>query len=693
MKIDFLARRFYYLRHLKPIWNALSASQRGQFYMNADTYSAAGEIMEIEKHYVPYIENEYCGNGPIVTAAYGDAVRAADANPSRPVTLLEHGVGLSFGKAEYSSGFGQREKLALIPVQSQYILDRIHPDIKNKPHPIIGVPVLDPWAGEFRKPHSMPKKPTIAIAFHHGSKVSRPAEIGSAWKHYADILPELVKHYKVLFHVHPLSGDAVREASAMLTLPPFDAGLNKLAYNQWESNPSRPEYVETFEEIMHRADIFINDCSSTLYQFCVTGKPVIILNAPWFNRDSKWGIRFWDYTDIGPQVEDPAGLIPAIDRMIAAPEDFKPYRSKMVSDLFPYLGTASERAVDTITEFLSKQKPAARRTVDKIVTDPAWSDGPVFLPTERPQGAPRTGRFFIARNTDSDDMFHQALLSAGYVEVDHPSVAEFIVHDAVHPGLDRFLDSHPVFVTPHTPQSSFLWDGILEQAPVCCNFVYGEAGRMCMKSYGYPYRVEPVGFARCEVLPFKPTKGRDLLIVPAHPSRRGQYTNSEYLTWGFTTLKWILSKRGSFGKVTLCWSETRIDPDLAQEMRKKDIDHVVANPWTDPEPLKHMIERVEAADLVVSCNTTGCVSVARGKPTVFFPESREPPASGTKKAINPDLYLGVLRFPLAIESMSIDDLLSVREAPNDEVEKWKRNNIGGNFNASKFIEVVKEYIK
>lgn len=288
-------------------------------------------------------------------------------------------------------------------------------------------------------------------------------------------------------------------------------------------------------------------------------------------------------------------------------------------------------------------------------------------------------------------MFYQALLNAGYKEVDHPSLAEFIVHDAVHPGLEKFLDGHPVFITPHTPQSSFMWDGILPIEPVCCNFVHGEAGVQTLKSYGYPYRAESVGFARCEVKPFRATKGNDLLIVPAHPDRRGRYVYPEYRAWVNEILRRIMRDRHYFGKVTLCWSEDRFEPDMSISLRSYDIQRVMANPWADAEPLKHMIERIEAHDLILSCNTTGCVSVALGKPVVFITESR--PRSTPHDALHPELYHHLLRFPLQAENMTTEEILAVRDAPNEKAEYWKQQNIGGNFNADKFISVVQEYIK
>jgi CDP-glycerol glycerophosphotransferase (TagB/SpsB family) len=111
------------------------------------------------------------------------------------------------------------------------------------------------------------------------------------------------------------------------------------------------EVVRDFSEVMQSADIYVNDCSSTMYEFLVTGKPVIILNAPWFRRDVRWGIRFWDYTDIGIQVNEPGELLPAIDRTLDSPNEYLSDRENAVRDLYPFLGQAAQRAAGAILGF------------------------------------------------------------------------------------------------------------------------------------------------------------------------------------------------------------------------------------------------------------------------------------------------------------------------------------------------------
>lgn len=299
--------------------------------------------------------------------------------------------------------------------------------------------------------------------------------------------------------------------------------------------------------------------------------------------------------------------------------------------------------------------------------------------------------FYITHNPDCDDMLRQALILAGFLRGADPARADFIVHDGVHPGLELMVRSKPAFIYPHTPQSWFLWDGILRITRCCCNFVNGQAGVRGMKAYGYPYRVEAIGFTRCEVREFQPTSGHDLLIIPAHPLPKGGYTYPDYIEWASAVLRMVLRRRYAFGKVTLCWSETRLDPTLKEDLRRKEVTIVPTNPYKDPEPLKHMMDRIEQADLVLACGTAGCVSAALGKPTIFFSE-RGKPRSLPKTAAHPELYHHYLKFPLMAEDMSIDEMLAVRMAPDPRVEHWKQDVLGGPFQAEKFIHIVREYV-
>lgn len=300
-------------------------------------------------------------------------------------------------------------------------------------------------------------------------------------------------------------------------------------------------------------------------------------------------------------------------------------------------------------------------------------------------------KFYIAWNRNSDVMFLRALLDAGFEGVGRPEKSDFILHDAIHAGLGAYLQNRPNFIYPHTPNSWFMWDGILGPDPTCCNFVCGEAGVKGMHLYGYPHRVEAIGFTRTEVRPFRPSQGKDLLIVPAHAQQHGEHVYPEYMSWVMQTLDFVFRNRPAFGKITLCWNEQRLPARLVEDMAQLEVTYAYANPFSDTDPLQQMIRRIESADLVMACNTTGCISVALGKPTVFFSERRRP-RSTPREALHTELYWHLVRFPVQAEDLSIDELLAIRRAPNAEIENWKTQNIGGPFNADKFIRTVKEYL-
>lgn len=333
--IDFFARRTHFIDHLAPIWEALG-QRRGTFYV-AECILDHALRLRIDaqplKSLNPLDPLEVApdGGNPLVVAAYGDLSRAYDVRPQRPFILMEHGVGLTpSNHSGYAGGTSLRRKVDLFLAPNEYIRAKTAKSLPDARQVVIGTPKLDRayWQGWYRED----PRPTVAISFHwDGSKAVGP-EGGNAFAHYRDVLASLSRTdgFRLIGHGHPRIID---------TLVPFyrDLGI---------------EVMRDFREVMARADVYINDCSSTLYEFCVTEKPVIILNAPWFRRETRWGIRFWDYTDIGIQVNEPVELLPAIDRTIDSPDEYRAGRDKAVQDLYPFLGHSAQRAAGAILGFL-----------------------------------------------------------------------------------------------------------------------------------------------------------------------------------------------------------------------------------------------------------------------------------------------------------------------------------------------------
>lgn len=343
MSLDFFARRSHYLDHLAPIWKALPPTQRGIFTVSADLLDYAHDELG-EGQIEPYNGTAPSGNDPILTACFGDMLRAA-RNPGRALISMEHGTGHAFGGAAYPNGKGRRDLVSLFLMPNEYTA-RLSRSVRQTRCEVIGTPKMDEWVSDIL-PEPKHNPPVIAIAFHWGSRKNKPPESGSAFEHYKDILPQLAKRYKILGHGHPLAAHVYK--------PEFErAGI---------------EWVGDFREVLRRADIYINDLSSTMYEFLITGKPVIVLNAPWFRRAVHWGIRFWDYSDVGINVENPGELFGAIDRTFAEYGTIcMDGRRAAARDLYPYAGCSAERAVEVIVKYLEELESC---TPLKAVSNPA----------------------------------------------------------------------------------------------------------------------------------------------------------------------------------------------------------------------------------------------------------------------------------------------------------------------------------
>lgn len=335
--IDFFARRIHFIDHLAPIWNNIPVTMRGTFYVpiSLKDYTRGLGIQEVTG-LAPFQRTSRDpakitpdGDGPLVTCAYGDTKMGIRKNPKRPQILMEHGVGLSFPEHApgYAGGGGIRCNVCLFLAPNEVIRKKTAKTFPGAFQIVVGTPKMDKWADIPKKVQDDP--PTIAVAFHWDGKRVCP-EAGNAWEYYKGVLPSLTKHYHVLGHGHPKIIDK---------LAPLYKGMGI-------------EVVTSFEEVLARADIYLNDSSSTLYEFACVDRPVVILNAPWFRKTVDFGIRWWDYTDIGPQCERPQDLRGCIERALKDRTHFAEPRKRAVKELYPFLGSSAQVAARAIINFV-----------------------------------------------------------------------------------------------------------------------------------------------------------------------------------------------------------------------------------------------------------------------------------------------------------------------------------------------------
>jgi len=344
--IDFFARRAHFVDHLAPVWHALPMDARGLFHAPASLSDyVAGLGIEINplrpaRKFEP-LEVIPTGAGPILSCAYGD-MRMAMKGAKRKHILMEHGVGLTFHHPAYAGGKGSRELASFFLAPNSLVAGKTARAIAGARQKVVGTPKMDkymppspalpPNAEERIQGKGAKEKPVVCIAFHwDGSQVA--PEAGNAWRHYQGVLSSLAHEsgFTLIGHGHPRAIDEFAKVYEKLGI----------------------EVVRSFDDVMQRADVYVNDCSSTMYEFCVTGKAVVILNAPQFRKYVSFGLRFWDYADVGPQVEGPDGLLRAIERVLVAPEIYEEARMQAVADLYPFLGQSAVRAAGALSSFVN----------------------------------------------------------------------------------------------------------------------------------------------------------------------------------------------------------------------------------------------------------------------------------------------------------------------------------------------------
>lgn len=315
---------------------------------------------------------------------------------------------------------------------------------------------------------------------------------------------------------------------------------------------------------------------------------------------------------------------------------------------------------------------------------------PVHIPyVPAPVAKPK--KFFAVKRLDTASSFVNALLHAGYVEVPNAKQADFVLYDKESSSLARQakmesqIVDKPVFIYPHTPYSFWFWDGIVKPRRCTCNFVVGDAAAKSMQTYGYPYRVEAVGFPRCEVKPFTPTTGKHLIYSSSRLQGKGGKMYGAERNASIQVMRWLVQNKKFFDTVTICY-QFSIQKNGMNSFQEDGFIYRSSGEQVEMGAA-NTLRQLQGADIVISCNTFAYISIAQGHPTVMYPIHKT-----VNRLAHFDLYRQWYDFPLDLYSMDGADVLALRDKPNEQVEEWKRMNIGTSFDAEKFISIVKEFI-
>jgi hypothetical protein len=272
--------------------------------------------------HLPHAEARCNRSDVALVASYGGLRRARRQGFQR-IVLAQHGAGQSYGGDRRRSahpsypGGSDNADVGLFLVPNEHAAGRWRRAYPRTPVAVVGCPKLD----------TLPKRsgtggPVVAVSFHFD--LSLLAETRSARMHFTSALPGLARSYRLIGHSHP-----------RLDLSQFYRRMGI-------------EYVRDFDEVCRRADVYVCDNSSTLFEFAATGRPVVVLNEPHYRRDVEHGLRFWDAADVGIQVDSPHDLAPAIRLALDDGPEQRARREAALSLVYAYRTGGAKRAAEAI---------------------------------------------------------------------------------------------------------------------------------------------------------------------------------------------------------------------------------------------------------------------------------------------------------------------------------------------------------
>jgi hypothetical protein len=331
MKVDVLCGEPQFIDHIAPVYLALPKARRGAFIVRrgASTELTLDELDDRARLRGVEPSHEGDASRPILVASWGDYKRVRGKREH--IIRMEHGIGQSFldiTHPSYAGGNGS-EAVGLFLTPNEHSADRWRRAYPETPVAVVGSPHLD--ALPKRKPGP---GPVIAISFHWGSLPSRRSPIAEqfgSFYEYAPMIRTLSRHFTVLGHGHPR--DFRRFARLYRR-----AGI---------------EPVRDFHEVLERADVYVCDTNSTLFEFASTGRPVVVVNGRHFRRDVEHGLRFWEASGVGVNCDSPADLVPSI--RAALDDHHQAERERALGIVYAHRKGSAKRAAKAIGDWLDER--------------------------------------------------------------------------------------------------------------------------------------------------------------------------------------------------------------------------------------------------------------------------------------------------------------------------------------------------
>jgi hypothetical protein len=255
-----------------------------------------------------------------------------------------HGAGdRAIGFNPESAGFD------LVLVSGPKIRDRLIADAGLKPKQIalVGYPKFDLCAGNrFAGQFPAPERPVVLYNPHPSPRLS------SWFRHGAAVLEAFRNQdrYNLIFAPHVM----LFERKWVVTVDP--PSLARVQPPGPEFTPEARIHIDTGSpassdmSYTNRADIYLGDVSSQVYEFLRVPRPCLFLNSHGVDWRGDPNYLHWQ---AGPVLASVDGLLDGIDAALATHPDYAPAQQALIDATFSLSERPSaERAADAITQFL-----------------------------------------------------------------------------------------------------------------------------------------------------------------------------------------------------------------------------------------------------------------------------------------------------------------------------------------------------